>query len=331
MQTAWFEVTTLILFRLGRRIVTSDSSWWVMGIVAVLVTGGILSWCFWDELGNENESVSTTIRNVGLLVGGVAAVLIAVWRSIVAERQTTTSQQGLLNERYQKGAEMLGSKVLSVRLGGIYALEQLAAEQPQYYHLKIVKLFCAFMRHPVKDKSRQSKEDEEEKPGHNIPRPHEDVQAVMEAIRARSKAGIQLERKHCLKLDLSSADLRSVQLMGADLSHSILTGADLSKARLDDVNFSNASLDKANLSGARLGGANLSDAALWSTNLTGTFLVLAPSDHEDESAWQPAVGLTQKSLDWACADKPPALLGRVLDAGTGRPLEWRGRLCNEGS
>ena len=47
-------------------------------IVIILILGGLLSLRFWDELGNDNESLSTTIRNVGLLVGGVAAALLAV-------------------------------------------------------------------------------------------------------------------------------------------------------------------------------------------------------------------------------------------------------------
>ena len=66
--------------------------------------------------------------------------MLAIWRSTVAERQSATAQQGLLNERYQKGAEMLGSDVLSVRLGGIYALERLAAEDPNQYHILVMKL-----------------------------------------------------------------------------------------------------------------------------------------------------------------------------------------------
>ena len=59
-----------------------------------------------------------------------------------------TAEQSLLNERYQRGAEMLGSDVLSVRLDGIYALDRLAAEQPASYHIQIMQLFCAFARRP---------------------------------------------------------------------------------------------------------------------------------------------------------------------------------------
>ena len=62
----------------------------------------------------------------------------------MAERQADTARLSLLNERYLKGAEMLGSEVLSVRLGGIYALQRLAEEHPGHYHLQVMNLFCAF-------------------------------------------------------------------------------------------------------------------------------------------------------------------------------------------
>ena len=84
------------------------------------------------------------------------AIIFAVWRSVVTERQADTTQRqfeiaqrGLLNERYQKGAEMLGSMVLSVRIGGIYALAGLAREHPEDYHTKIMRLLCAFVRNPT--------------------------------------------------------------------------------------------------------------------------------------------------------------------------------------
>ena len=44
---------------------------------------------------------------------------------------------------------MLGSEVLSVRLGGIYALQRLAEEWPDQYHIQIMRLFCAFVRLPT--------------------------------------------------------------------------------------------------------------------------------------------------------------------------------------
>ena len=58
---------------------------------------------------------------------GLIALPLALWRGHVAEQQANAAQQSLRNERYQKGAEMLGSEVLSVRLGGIYGLQQFSS------------------------------------------------------------------------------------------------------------------------------------------------------------------------------------------------------------
>ena len=95
-----------------------DGCWWIAGVVAILVTGGVLSWLFWEDLHGNGESASTTIRNLGFVIGGLIALVFAVWRGIVAERQSAMALRGLLNERYQKGAEMLGNPVLAVRMGG---------------------------------------------------------------------------------------------------------------------------------------------------------------------------------------------------------------------
>ena len=65
-----------------------------------------------DWLSNL-ESWSTIIRNFGLVIAAVIALWFAKKRIVVSDRQAETAQRGLLNERYQKGAEMLGSRVLS--------------------------------------------------------------------------------------------------------------------------------------------------------------------------------------------------------------------------
>ena len=114
------------------------------GLVLLAIASVALTFVFWGWLGSN----SATLRNVVLVAAAVAALPLALWRSRIAERQADTAQRGLLNERYQKGAEMLGSDVLSVRLGGIYALQNLAEEHPGQYHVRVMRLFCAFLRSP---------------------------------------------------------------------------------------------------------------------------------------------------------------------------------------
>ena len=271
-----------------------------------------LSTDFWAWLRNGPDGVesgSTTVRNLGLVIAGLIALLLAIWRSWVAQRQADTAQQDLLNERYQQGTEMLGSEVLSVRLGGIYALQRLAGEYPKQYHIQIMQLLCAFVRHPptgIMDKTRQI-------PGE--PNKYElrsDMQEAIESISACHARQDRLEKAADYRLDiragnlscahlfkarlsganLSRANLAGARLIGADLagaefSHANLAGivligadlsgtgfenTDLSEAHLDSANLARARLYRANLLKARITSANLAEAHLSSANLVGASL-----------------------------------------------------------
>ena len=241
-----------------------DGFWWIAGVVAVLAIGCLFSWVFWKDLRGENESLSTTIRNLGLVIGGVIAIILAVWRSRVAEHQAGTAQaqadiaqQSLLNERYQRGAEMLGSSVLSVRLGGIFALRRLAEEHPDQYHIQILNLLCAFARNPTKDETVYMQE--------NL---REDVQAIMNAIGRRTETGLRYELAVNFRLDLHKADLGGAILQGVNLSGAVLEISNLAYANLVGANLSGARLGSARLYGARLMEANFHGAHLTGANLS---------------------------------------------------------------
>ena len=242
------------------------------------------------------------IRDYGLLLAAVVAFPLAFWRSRVAERQADAAhrqveaaqsqveaahrqveaaQQDLMNERYQKGAEMLGSDVLSVRLGGIYALQRLAVEHPQQYHIQIMQLLCAYARHPTRDESEAAVGEEVDPPTEL----RQDVQAVLTAISSCHASQLELERTAGFHLDirsgnLSHADLVHANLSGADLrktdlSCADLSGADLSDAELLATTFSQAELWRANLSRADLRDANLHGTILREANLRDAILAKA--------------------------------------------------------
>lgn len=251
-----------------------------------------VSSCGWNWLTQGEaglESGSTTVRNLVLSFGGFIAIGVAIWRGFVADRQakalkdqvvalkqqvehsqsqvTTsqiqakTSQQGLLNERYQKGAEMLGRKVLSVRLGGIYALSRLAGDHADQYHIQIMNLLCAFVRNPTKDEEaglkkigvRQLSKELQQiiqstlktMGAHSdtgteltIEVTRDDVQAALAAIGARSAKGKKLEEKNKILLNLTKANLANTDLAGADLTNTDLTGADLTRANVTGADLS---------------------------------------------------------------------------------------------
>ena len=205
-----------------------DPFQWIAGIYGVLTISAFLSWLYWEDLHSDQESLSATIRNIGLIVGGIVAMILAVWRSTVAERQADTAQQSLLNERYERGADMLGSNVLSVRLAGIYALRRLAEENLEKYHVQIMRLLCAFVRHPTKDNSIELDSESQKGQSESARKLRADVEDAMQAIGSRSLAGISLENSENFKLYLRDANLSDLQIQDAKLSNAWLTNANLS-------------------------------------------------------------------------------------------------------
>ena len=290
----------------------------------------------------SSESGSTTMRNVGLVAAGVVTVGLLIWRGYVANkqasaaqrqadiaqkqvdkaqqqvaaahRQAETAQQGLRNERYQKGADMLGSEVLSVRMAGIYALQRLAIEYPEEYHIQIIRLFCAFVRRPTADEDYEDElraivEDEWQA----IIRGHfarEDVQAIVQAIGARLEKGIKLERSQNFRLNFSRARLRHVQFnKGTNLTSSYLHTADLFDANLISVDMTKAWLVNANLSDTILRETIFVEARVSSAIFTGV------------------KGLTQDQLDQARhldPGEPTPILDGAFDAVSGEQLRWNG-------
>ena len=318
---------------------------WIVIIPASLLALGITIWLpiliwGWDSMYawlKRDDSGGAMIRNAGLLIGGIIAIVLAVWRSRVAERQADTAQQSLLNERYQQGAEMLGNHILSVRLGGIYTLERLAAEHPEVYHIQIMKLLCAFVCNPTEDKRIERNPDGEGSQCEQQSEVRSDIAETMQAIGSRGRVGIAIEQDEGFKLYLRKANLNRLQVQDAELSHAWLTKADLSRSILPRANLSCVRLRQANLSEAELRRADLSDSNLWGANLSKTILRnanLSGTDFWGANAQssrfrKPATGLTQAQLDRACADpdNPPHLDG-VLDAETGEQLVWRGKPCD---
>lgn len=297
---------------------------------------------------DDRESYSTTIRNMGLLFGGALALWLAFSRGRVADRQARIAQQNLLNDRFQKGMEKLGSGDISVRLGGIYELQRLAEEQPEQYHVSIMRRFCAFLRNPISDGSGREEVHEVGEPPHEAPRIREDVQAVLEAIGSRCEEQIDIEGKARFQFKMRDSDMRNAELSGANLTSAPwsdlrgiskmeviefgnnvdFSGVKLCSAKLDladmpNVNFEGACLCGAwlghtNLTGANLAGANLHEALTFGPILTG-----ARFSYE---GMLPAKGIRQSDLDSCYADpmNPPDL-SRVRDVETNKLLRWSGK------
>ena len=238
-------------------------------VLCAAIAGLVLTIVSWEWLG-AGESGSSTIRNVGLVGAGLIALPLALWRSIVADRQAKTAQESLLNERYQRGAEMLGNEVLSVRLGGIYALQRLAEEHPEQYHVQIMRLFCAFARFPTKDDGRGAGQVLNE--SGRILDVRQDVEAIIQSIGIRSKFQMGLEREHGFKLDLQWAVLPRIQLLDLDLSNAFMQHCQLPGANIANSDLTDTFLNDADLSGAEFHNVTFRRTGFSTTNLVGAML-----------------------------------------------------------
>ena len=256
------------------------------------------SWAYWGVQrfdGNGGTSVSFNrseiLRNISLASLALIALLLATWRSVLAHQAQKLSESGLIIDRFQKGAAMLDSKELSVRLAGIYALRELAMSDPRETYITVQDLLCDFVRERSKERQPELVKISKERPspeyGPFPPDQHKALETVSRLRRSVSNAR-RLESDADWLVDLrranlSGADLENAELSGADLSHANLSLAFLRSANLSAANLQFAKLTLAYVGDAILSGAKLDNAVLYSASFINTDLTRACFSNADLS------------------------------------------------
>lgn len=299
----------------------------------VLAVGGGLAAHFWTELqgtGDNADNLSTTIRNVMLMIGAFLALPLAIWRGWVAERQVkatnesvSAAHEAIANQRFQAAAQMLDNEVNGVRLGAIDTLVALANEDPERYYVQSTQLLASFMRNPFSTDydaiARISRGE-----GELI---REDVNAALEFIGSRTAEELLLEQREGFRVNLDGVDLSGLDLRELNLAQVTMQAARLVDSHFENTNFADADLSSAVLRESYLRGTVFRGTKLSGTNFTGWML-----DGEGEydygnrrRRYEPVAGLVQSQLDEALDDQdnPPKLRG-VRDADTDELLSWHG-------
>ena len=283
------------------RVVKSLGLWVGVSVAGVVALGVVLSVAYWDWLrgGTDHTGNADIVRNIVLVVGGIVAVLIALWRNLVAERQATaatrqseTGERVYLNERYRQAASMLGDRELPVRLAGIFALEHLAEDHPDKFRLEAIKLLVEFVRNPPNLEHPQPKVWdgwlELERPS-----TRNDVQAAMTAVAEMRHIDAIQNQREPIWLDLHDAQLcgvelhmplRGVNLANANLMFAHLTRVDLTGAQLQWADCRQALLEGADLSGAEISDADFSGARARKCKFRGATMPAKMVDADLEEA-----------------------------------------------
>jgi hypothetical protein len=271
-------------------------------IAATILAGGIW-WLWWRFPQRHVAKLALKIRDpkaradvednlrktIGQALGGIAVLIGAGVAYLQFLQQQQAARDLLISNQVSKGFEQLASHEIIMRLGGIYALQEVMNTSVDY-HQPVLAALCAFVREGTAGMIIEGE-------------PAKDIQAALTVISTRKPGAgtVDLRSSRIPRSDLVNAKLSHAYLSGADLTHAYLPGAVLFGAFLDSAKLPNAQLYSANLTSAYLSHANLSGA-----NMSGADLTDAELTDIDLSD---AIDLTQEQLNKACG-KP-----RVLPAG----------------
>lgn len=196
---------------------------------------------------------------------GIAATIATSTAAFIAFQNYQATQEKNAADRFSKAVEQLGNENIHVRLGGIFALEQIANTEDKYYW-QIMEILTAYVRTrspwPEKEDKRQVNLETGE-----IEKIAEDIQSVITVLSNRRQSYQNGEQS---PLNLSRVDLRSCLFVifsdfkGANFSHS-----NLSQTRLSSVNLSHALFEEADLSKANLMQSELLSAFFRNSNISG--------------------------------------------------------------
>lgn len=240
------------------------------------------------DLEKERIAIENGIRTG--MIQGIGGVLIAI-AAFVGYKNYRAALEKNTAERFSKAIVQLGHDNIYVRLGGIYALEQIAKDAEEKYYWPVMETLAAYVR----EKSSYRPEVEErprKRIGSALPSQPQsnptpmpllaiDIQAAM-IVLARRKSGDQHRKNYSLDLQGTNlsrlklppdANLQNIDFSNVNLQGAVLERANLQAAMLLEANLQGAILENANLQGAMLIEANLQRAVLRQANLQGAELV----------------------------------------------------------
>jgi hypothetical protein len=213
-------------------------------------------------INDARTSLATVLSAIGL-TGGL----------LFTASTFRLSRTGQNTDRYQAAIAQLGDDRLTVRVGGIHALEKLSVDV-RSVRQTVADVLASFIRDSG-DAARC------------VP---SDVQVAITVL-GRSAGGTALRPPDLSGAALPKARLRQANLDGVDLTGAHLQGADLSDASLHRAALAGARLNRANLSNADLTDADLTDAdlrnaILYRSDLSGATLTRCRLRGCDPSAVQ---------------------------------------------
>lgn len=214
----------------------------------------MINWTMW-------VSVITAIVAVGSLIGTAISIRET---SDNAANDRRLQQRGQASDRYLKAVEQLAAPTPDLRLGGIYALDQLYNDSPLDAE-QIVAVLLSYVRNraPVANCPRRSLPTDP-KPLINPDDTYDPPADIQASLRVIGRKPIPAsEALDMSDLCLRGMDLSRLSLSSADFSNSYASGANfyasnLAHSRFVDANISNSNFSSADLHASVIENAEVS-------------------------------------------------------------------------
>jgi hypothetical protein len=260
----------------------SASPAWALAMITISVWAVYLLWKVpqwqadaWARSGGSNPRELFEIENesrgtLGQILSGVAVLtgLIFAWQQLGQTSDNLfVSQEGQITDRFSRGVHHLARGDVTLRLGGIYALERIARDSPRDYG-PVMEVLTAFAREPSPRERNAAGT-----PAATARAIPVEVAAVFKVIGRRTPEQIMAEMEEGGCLDLTGitavgADLHDYDLRNTCWNRSDLRGAIMARANLSGASFAESTLAQANLDGVAAQGASFYQANLALANLS---------------------------------------------------------------
>lgn len=217
----------------------------------------------------QSEAIANARQAVLLTAGGLIAVITLsfTWRRDRLGREAAALDRDVnFTNRYTEAIAQLGHDSIAIQLGGVYALERIAADSTRDRQT-ILDVLTAQLREHLSEST-----DGEEGSGTESSSRGEHMTATIAVVGRLTQLSTPENRIDLSGTDLRAANLSNAFLRGASLRGANLRNANLAGARLRDADLSGADLRRADLSDAELNGVSLHDANLSHAQLFGTDL-----------------------------------------------------------
>ena len=229
-----------------------------------LLLGALVLWIL-PSILNRHPRAGATPAELLTAMNGTRVAAVALLAGLAAFgtlaytiRTYSLTLSGHVTDRYTRAVDQMGSDKLSVRLGGIYALERIALDS-SVDATTVVEVLAAFVRQHAPAIER-------------LPSWPPTASNMATEVTADVQGALTVLARRQTSPNSMPLDLRSTNLMGANLDSGSLQDALLHDANMRGAHLSDAKLERAVLDGAVLSGADLSGATLLGALLTGVDL-----------------------------------------------------------